>query len=104
MLNGKQMQNTEVSILTAHFHQVMGLPTEEQEAQRKVADAKVQAAYQQFRQNLEHTYLPNGSKDAKDALWSYISAKRIEQREPRALRYTEMETLYAEIAKIVNLA
>lgn len=104
MLNGKQLDNTQLAILTAHFRQVMGLPQEEQEAQRKVADEKIEAAYEEFRKHLESTYLPSGSQNAKDALWTYIWTKRTEQQKSRALRYSEMETIYAEVAAIVSLA
>lgn len=104
MLNGKQFENTQTAILTAHFHQVKGIPQEEKNAQRKIADGKIKAAYEEFRQHLEHTYLPQGSQDAKDALWSYIWNKQSEQNETRTLAYSEMETIYAEVARIVNLA
>lgn len=104
MLTGRQLYKLQTALLQTHFGNVRGLPQEEQDKALKAVNVKIDAAIEEFRQHLEHTYLPKATQEAKDALWSYIWEKRNEKTNKRAIRYYEMETLYARIAQIVSLA
>lgn len=104
MLTGRQLYNFQNKLMEEHFLRVMGSTQEERNKALKPVKAKIDAAIEEFRQHLENAYLPDATQEAKEELWTYIWEKRNEKTKTRALRYYEMETLYARIAKIVSLA
>lgn len=97
MLNGAELQETEDNLTRKYVYAAPNDPAERSTSYR-IGQLELSKAIQQFQDHLEATYLPNANPKVKSALWVKIWEKHNE-----GMRYTEMETYYAEVAELINL-
>lgn len=99
MMNGTTLQELQETLISEY---VYGAPDHDREASQASYQFGIQEfgkAIDQFRAHLELTYLPDANPRVKGTLWNKLWARHNDE----SLNYAELETLYADIAEVINL-